>query len=114
LLKNKRKVSLPFAVPMVWRESTNHVNDCYFCIAQTEGLKGKDKKIKYPNILSAVRPVSHSDELPVSLPPQTWSLEEKNTDDPMETVHTSSESEYEDPNKPHLIAKSELNDLVRD
>jgi hypothetical protein len=32
----------------------------------------------------------------------------------METVHTSSESEYEDPNKPHLVAQSELNDLVRD
>jgi hypothetical protein len=32
----------------------------------------------------------------------------------METIHTSSESEYEDPNKPHLIAQSELNDLVHD
>jgi hypothetical protein len=32
----------------------------------------------------------------------------------METVHTSSESEYEDPIKPHLIAQSELNDLVHD
>jgi hypothetical protein len=32
----------------------------------------------------------------------------------METIHTSSESEHEDPNKPHLIAQSELNDLVRD
>jgi hypothetical protein len=32
----------------------------------------------------------------------------------MKTVHMSSESEHEDPNKPHLIAQSELNDLVRD
>jgi hypothetical protein len=32
----------------------------------------------------------------------------------METVHTSSESEYEDLNKPLLIAESEINDLVRD
>jgi hypothetical protein len=32
----------------------------------------------------------------------------------METVHMSSESEYEDPSKPHLIAQSELNYLVHD
>jgi hypothetical protein len=84
-------------------------------MTQIEGLKGKErKKIEYPNIPSAIRPVSHSDELPVSVPPQTWSLEGENTDDPMETVRTSSESEYEDPNKPHLTAQSELNDLVRD
>jgi hypothetical protein len=43
-LKNKLKVSLQFAVTMVWRESTNHVNDCYFCMPQIEGLKGKDRK----------------------------------------------------------------------
>jgi hypothetical protein len=76
----------------------------------------RQKKIEYPNIPSAVTPVSHSDELPVPVPvpPQTWSLEEENTDDPMETVHTSLESEYEDPNKPHLIAQSKLNEPVRD
>jgi hypothetical protein len=88
-LKNERKVSLPFAGPIVWRESTNDVNDCYFCMIQIEGMKGKDrKKIEYPNIPSAIIPVSHSDDLPVPVPPQTWSLEEENTDDPMETVHT--------------------------
>jgi hypothetical protein len=65
-LKNKRKVSLPFAVPMVWRETTSNANDCYFCTTQIEGLKGKDrKKTEYPNITSAIRPVSHSDELAV-------------------------------------------------
>jgi hypothetical protein len=43
-LKNKRKVSLPFAVPMVWRDLTNHVNDCYFRMTQIEVLKGKNRK----------------------------------------------------------------------
>jgi hypothetical protein len=32
----------------------------------------------------------------------------------METVHMNSDSEYEDLNKPHLIAQSELNNLVCD
>jgi hypothetical protein len=85
-----------------------------FLYDQIEGLKGKDKKIEYLNIPSAVRPVHHSDELPVPVPPQTRSLEEENIDDPMETVHMSSESEYEDLNKPHLIAQIELNNLVHD
>jgi hypothetical protein len=35
-------------------------------MTQIEGLKGKDrKKNEYPNIPSAIRPVSDSDELPV-------------------------------------------------
>jgi hypothetical protein len=57
-------------------------------MTQIEGLKGKDRKtIEYANIPSAIRPVSHSYDLPVPVPPQSWSLEEANTDDPMKTVH---------------------------
>lgn len=29
-LKNKKR-SMAFGVPMVWREPTNHIDDCYFC-----------------------------------------------------------------------------------
>ena len=34
--KGKMK-SLPFAVPLVWREGTNHVTDCYFCMTNLQG-----------------------------------------------------------------------------
>ncbi|KAL4703573.1 hypothetical protein ACJJTC_001593 [Scirpophaga incertulas] len=34
-LKGNRS-SMPFAVPMAWREPTNHFNDCYFCLTNTE------------------------------------------------------------------------------
>ena len=27
---NKRKTTMPFAVPMKWREPKNHVDECYF------------------------------------------------------------------------------------
>src|SRR5271156_4200643 len=29
---NKRRTKVPFAVPLVWLESTNHHSDCYFCM----------------------------------------------------------------------------------
>ena len=37
--------SMPFAVPMVWREPTNHFNDCYICLTNTAGYS-KNEKIK--------------------------------------------------------------------
>ena len=58
-----------FAVPMVWRESRNHADDCYFCLTNITGFNASSrKKIKYPNLRSAVRPVPHSDGLPVPTP----------------------------------------------
>ena len=30
------KRSLPFGIPMIWREATNHTNDCYFCLINTK------------------------------------------------------------------------------
>lgn len=61
-----RKIkSMPFAVPMIWREPTNHATDCYFCMTNVKGMNKKNKnKIKYPDIPSAIRPVPHSDDRP--------------------------------------------------
>ena len=59
-----------FAVPMVWREPRNHADDCYFCLTKITGFNASSrKKIKYPNLRSAMRPVPHSDDLPVPTPP---------------------------------------------
>jgi hypothetical protein len=67
---------MPFAVPMVWRKRKDHATNCYFCITKIKGILRKFKKsVKYPNIPSAIRPISHSKQLPVPVPPTTWSLD---------------------------------------
>jgi hypothetical protein len=65
----KRK-AMPFAILMQWRERKNNYDDCYFCVVNLTGYNKNNKKgIKYPNLLSAIRPVSHGPELPVPSPP---------------------------------------------
>ena len=59
---------LPVGVPMVWREPTDHITNCYFCLVNAMGVGKKNRrKISYPSISSAIRPVPHSDDLPVPI-----------------------------------------------
>jgi hypothetical protein len=54
---------IPFAVPIFWREPQDHSCDCYFCLTTLEGIASKSKQsehtVKYPNLLSEMRPVLH-------------------------------------------------------
>ena len=34
----KKIKSLPFGIPMVWREQQNHHDDCYFCLTNIKGF----------------------------------------------------------------------------
>ncbi|XP_076818916.1 uncharacterized protein LOC143464805 [Clavelina lepadiformis] len=65
------KRAMKFALPRVWREPTNHTDDCYFCMVNPSRRRaGKNAPpIAYPNIPSSIAPVPHSDELPVPNPP---------------------------------------------
>lgn len=46
--------SLPFAIPMVWREPASH-EDCYFCLTKIKGYNCKNKaNVVYPEIISAI------------------------------------------------------------
>jgi len=59
---NRKGIAMLFAVPVVWREPSNHSSDCYFCLAPpvTSGMNGKRKQtIDYLNIPSVIRPVPH-------------------------------------------------------
>ena len=49
----------------------NHFQDCYFCLVNAKGFSSKHrKKIAYPNIDSALRPVPLYPSMPAPLPPE--------------------------------------------
>ena len=106
---------------MIWREPTGHVNDCYFCLTPSmkKGFNKKKKSvIEYPNIPSAIRPVSHSDELPIPEPRSIDLLSsddaESNEECSVSKPYTSRNEEFGITTEPHLINKNKLNDLVSD
>ena len=118
-LNGKRK-SMPFAVPMIWREPTNHYTDCYFCLTNIAGFSKKNKsKIVYPDCPSAIKPVTHAAEgIPIPEPPSSFSDDRSRE---ACTASTSSEDMLSDADEPgpsrkvpHLLSQLELNDLVRD
>jgi len=74
---NNHGHSVTFALPMIWRVPTDYLTDCYFCIVPPlrHGIAKKNKTVSYPNISSAIRPVTHPEELPVLVPLQPYILD---------------------------------------
>jgi hypothetical protein len=115
---------MPFAIPMVWREKTSHISDCYFCMVPPlrQGFSKKKKwTLSYPNIPSAMWPVPHGEGLAVPEPPEIVTLEsEKEEDDEIcDISEPSTSKDHEFAHnvmsvEPHRVTQNELNDLVRD
>ena len=59
---------------MIWGESKDPLPVHYFCLTNIKGITSKTKyTVTYPNLTSAMRPVLHSEELPVSVyPDMIW------------------------------------------
>lgn len=41
--KKGKRLSMPFGIPMVWREPKNHIDNCYFCMVNVSGYNKKKK-----------------------------------------------------------------------
>ena len=103
----------------MWREQRDQVTDCYFCMTAIRGYSRKNKsKISYPVCKSAIKPVSHSPDLPVPQPP----TEKENSLSVNACESTSTESEekpieldpsFQHESAPLFINQERLNDLVR-
>jgi len=113
--------SMPFAILIVWREPTDLVSDCYFCLISINGVTAKSKHtVQCPDLPSAMRPVPHSAELPVPKPPTNMTLSDSESSD--EDVYQADNNMNCDPtfaeacssNEPHLLNQGDLNDIIRD
>ena len=102
-----------FAIPRIWREPTNHHDDCYFCMVNiSKYKKTKDrKKIVYPNIPSSIAPVNHGSELPIPQPPTTHAISPTSSEDGDADFEVDTQCSSKDP---HFPNQNELYDLTRD
>ena len=112
---------MPFSIPMVWKEPTDHFSDCYFRFASITGVTAKSKHtVQYPNLPSAMKQVPHSAELPVPKPPTNMTLSDSESSD--EDVGQANNNMECDPtfavasssNEPHVLTQGDLNYVVRD
>ncbi|KAK1803906.1 hypothetical protein P4O66_003848 [Electrophorus voltai] len=127
---NGKRKSMPFAISMVWREPSNHITGCYFCmVPPVSGGITKKKKwtIAYPNIPSAI--CCSAWQRTVPKPPTEVSNDPSHDDDDdgdemtLEFPGPSTSDDHQETNPdfsqgassaPHRITQEELNNLVRD
>ena len=111
---------MPLAVPMVWREQSDHVTDYYFCMTAIRGFSQKNKsKISSSVCKSAIKPVPHSPDFPVPQP--STEKEDSLSVNACESISIESEKEpieldssFQHESAPLFINQERLNDLVPD
>lgn len=118
LWKSGKRKAFKFLTPTIWREPRNHLDDCYFCSLNINGINTKNRvKWQYPSTTCVQRPVQHSPDFLVS----------KNILEPSEETPSSPQTDTETPsssqndvnfegmsNGPQCFSQNELDDLVRD
>ena len=94
---NYKGMAMPFALPVVWREPSNHSSDCYFCFTPlvASGMNRKKQRIDYVNISSAIRSAPHGEDLFVLEPLNEYYLNSE-----MEEEDTEKTGSHEEPTDP--------------
>lgn len=112
--KNKTRKSLPFGIPMVWREGKDHTTDCYFCMTDLKGVnRKKQKHVKYPDVPSAIKPIPHGPDVPIPEPDVDSESSSAPDGDEMD-ADASGAYESTENDRPVPLNQEELNDLTRD
>ncbi|CAH1100816.1 unnamed protein product [Psylliodes chrysocephalus] len=111
LWKSGKRNAYKFEKPTIWREARNHLENCYFCTVNVNGLNTKNRaKWQYPSTSCVQRPVKRSPD----------SLVLKNISEPLEQdIEGPSPSQNDADfkgmsNEPKFFSQNELDDLVRD
>ena len=118
-------MSMEFAVPMIWKEQQNLVDDCYFCFTQLSSGINWYKKRKFD---SPQRPLPHSKILPAPILPEqekesayeeSKMIVEDQCEPMLDKNDDEIETEAEVPTllgsmEPKLMCQKDLNDLCRD
>jgi len=95
---------------MAWREQSNHIDDCYFCLTNIAGINRRYKNtINYPTLPSAVRPAfSETEE----------TIQHNNEDDNYNESDNSSNSSDQDwganmNNETSKISQTQLDSFIK-
>jgi hypothetical protein len=66
---------------MVWREPKDHSSVCYSSVTNIKVIVSKfTHTVKHQDLLSTIRSVPHSEELPVLKPPKNLTFSDVNSD----------------------------------
>ena len=115
-LRGQQK-QMRFAIPRIWREPTNHYNDCFFCMVDASGRKRGTKSaqsVSYPNIPSSIAPVPHGDGLPIPQPPPQKNESNSEDENTFKEDEPSEDHDYVVNEKKKIPNQNDVNDLIRD
>ena len=105
---------MSFAISMVWREGKDHITDSYLCIINLKGINCQSKHyVQYLVVPSAIRPIPHGPDLPISEPDgkMEYSSDSEHSDMTVEAEDDAYKPEEDD--QPVPLTQVELNDLVQ-
>lgn len=111
---------MKFAIPRIWREPTDHLTNCYFCMVDPSKRRtGKNAPaVLYPDLPSSIAPVPHCSELPIPSPParERASSGERSVSEGEDNSSVSDDDFHgvTEERKPYYPNQKDLNDLIRD
>ncbi|XP_076367914.1 uncharacterized protein LOC143255711 isoform X2 [Tachypleus tridentatus] len=113
---------MKFAISRIWREPTDHLSNCYFCMVDPSKRRaGKNASaIMYPDLPPSIAPVPHCPEIPVPTPPerkQLFSEENSNSEEEEKVDVVDPDYNFRGAAceiNPYNPNQRDLNDLIRD